>query len=118
MNGGERIRPVRAQTARPRRAAGGWRCAVGAAALLVAAWGCATLDPWEDRRIEAEIKARLVAERGANLTRLGVVSSRAVVYLSGTVESADEKARAERLARGVDGVRRVVSVLEVGAGTR
>ncbi len=35
------------------------------------------LDPWEDARIEAEVKARLVREKAANLTRLGVVSSQA-----------------------------------------
>jgi hypothetical protein len=97
---------------------GAWRRALGAAVLLVAAAGCATLDPWEDRRIEGEVKARLVAERGANLTRLGVVSNRAVVYLSGTVQSADQKARAEALAQGVNGVRRVVSVLEVRAAPK
>jgi len=57
-------------------------------------------DPWQDARIESEVKARLVEEKNANLTRLGVVSRRAVVYLSGTVTSTDEKALAERLAAG------------------
>jgi len=75
--------------------------------------GCATRDPWEDARIESEVKARLVAEKGANLTRLGVVSRQAVVHLSGTVASADQKAIAESLAKSVGGVRRVVNSLEV-----
>jgi osmotically-inducible protein OsmY len=75
--------------------------------------GCATVDPWTDTRIESEVKARLVAEHDANLTRLGVVSREATVYLSGAVESEDQKAKAETVARGVPGVKRVVSTLEV-----
>lgn len=85
---------------------------------LVAAGGCATVDPREDTRIEAEVKARLVAEKEANLTRLGVVSSNATVYLSGTVESPDHRARAQTLAAGVRGVKRVVNTLEVRPGPK
>lgn len=86
--------------------------------LVLGLGGCATVDPREDTRIEAEIKARLVAERDANLTRLGVLSSEGVVYLSGTVASADERARAAALAREVRGVRRVVDTLEVRPASR
>ena len=75
--------------------------------------GCATFDPLEDTRIEAEVKARLVAEKDANLTRLGVHSTDGVVYLTGNVESADQKPRAETLARNVRGVKRVVNTLQV-----
>jgi osmotically-inducible protein OsmY len=75
--------------------------------------GCATVDPWTDTRIESEVKARLVAQHEANLTRLGVVSREATVYLSGAVESEDQKTQAETVARGVPGVKRVVSTLEV-----
>lgn len=81
--------------------------------LVLAVGGCATIDPREDTRIEAEVKARLVAEKDANLTRLGVLSNSGTVYLSGTVESADQGAQAETLARGVRGVKRVVNTLQV-----
>jgi osmotically-inducible protein OsmY len=74
---------------------------------------CATRDPWQDARIESEVKARLVAEKSANLTRLGVVSREAVVHLTGTVASPEQKALAESLAKSVGGVRRVVNALEV-----
>jgi len=84
----------------------------------VAVAGCATVDRVEDLRIESEVKARLVAEQDANLTRLGVVSSNAVVYLSGTVEAPDERARAAAVAKDVRGVRRVVNTLEVGPTRR
>ena len=81
------------------------------AAALTA--GCATVDPWTDARIESEVKARLVAQHDANLTRLGVVSREQTVYLTGIVEAGDQKDAAESVARGVPGVKRVVSTLEV-----
>jgi hyperosmotically inducible periplasmic protein len=84
------------------------------AVALAATAACATaVDPREDLRMEAEVKARLVGEKDANLTRLGVVSNQAVIHLSGTVESAEQRARAESVAREVRGVRRVVNSLEV-----
>jgi hyperosmotically inducible periplasmic protein len=83
-------------------------------ALVLTANGCRTAgDPYTDARIEAEVKARLVAEHDANLTRLGVVSSDGTVYLSGAVPSTDQKALAATVAKGVSGVRRVVNALEV-----
>jgi len=93
------------------------------ACIAVAVGACATVDPWQDARIESEVKARLVAEKDANLTRLGVVSRQAVVYLTGDVTSDEQKALAESVARGVGGVRRVVNTLTVrapraGASTR
>ena len=80
---------------------------------IVVISGCATVDPWADTRIESEVKARLVAEHEANLTRLGVVSREATVYLSGTVESAEQKEKAETVVKNVRGVKRVVSTVEV-----
>jgi osmotically-inducible protein OsmY len=84
--------------------------AVGLALMLGA---CATVDPRQDPRIEAEVKARLVAETNANLTRVGVLSAEGVVYLTGTVASVEERARAAELALAVSGVRRVVNTLQV-----
>ena len=81
--------------------------------VVLATSGCASVGPLEDMRIESEVKARLVAEKDANLTRLGVLSSNATVSLSGTVESADQEAQAEDLAKGVRGVRRIINSLDV-----
>jgi hyperosmotically inducible protein len=81
--------------------------------VILAVSACATIDPREDTRIEAEVKARLVAERDANLTRLGVISTGGTVHLSGAVASQEQKARAAALAREVRGVKRVVNGLEV-----
>jgi osmotically-inducible protein OsmY len=74
---------------------------------------CATFDPLDDTRIESEVKAALVGEKDANLTRLGVVSSKGTVYLSGTVGSPEQRSRAAMVARGVRGVERVVNTVEV-----
>ena len=82
-------------------------------ALALGVGGCATMDPQEDVRIEAEVKARLVGEKTANLTRVGVLSTNGAVYLSGAVESAEARERAATLARDVPGVARVVNTLDV-----
>ena len=82
--------------------------------LAVIAFGCATVDPREDTRIEAEVKARLVAEKTANLTRVGVLTTNGVVYLNGAVATAESRRKAETLAAAVPGVRRVVNTLVVG----
>jgi osmotically-inducible protein OsmY len=81
--------------------------------LALGVGGCATMDPQQDVRIEAEVKARLVGEKSANLTRVGGLSTNGAVYLSGAVESVDARAQAATLARGVPGVARVVNTLDV-----
>ena len=94
------------------------RATLAVVCLLVALSGCATFDPREDTRIEAEVKARLVAEKDANLTRLGVHSSEGAVHLSGTVVSEEQKTQAEALAKGVRGVNRVINALQVRAESK
>jgi hyperosmotically inducible protein len=84
--------------------------------LALASGGCATVDPVEDTRIEAEVKARLVAEKSANLTRIGVLTTNGVVYLNGTVAEPESREKAEALAGDVRGVRRVVNSLGVRPG--
>jgi osmotically-inducible protein OsmY len=96
----------------------GWRRGLVMATLVAALAGCATVDRTVDLRIESEVKARLVAEKDANLTRLGVLSSNATVYLSGTVASSEQRAQAVALAKAVPGVRRVVNTLEVAPSPR
>ena len=92
-----------------------WRRLSALAVIVIVAVGsgCASRDPWQDARIESEVKARLVEEKSANLTRLGVESRQAVVRLTGTVSSEEQKALAERVAKSVGGVRRVVNALDV-----
>lgn len=67
----------------------------------------------DDQSITAAVKARLVADKAANLTRIGVNTVNGTVYLTGAVESAEQKARAEDLATRVNGVRNVVNEIQV-----
>jgi hyperosmotically inducible protein len=90
-----------------------WLSALVLIVIVAVGSGCASRDPWQDARIESEVKARLVEEKSANLTRLGVVSRQAVVRLTGTVSSEEQKALAERVAKSVGGVRRIENALDV-----
>ena len=95
-----------------------WPRALIVLALVAVVAGCATVDRTEDMRIESEVKARLVAEKDANLTRLGVVSSNATVHLSGVVASSEQRDQAMALARSVRGVRRVVNTVDIAPSPR
>jgi hyperosmotically inducible periplasmic protein len=62
----------------------------------------------------ASVKAKLAADvRLSTLTSINVDSNADTVTLSGRVPTADDKRRAEEVARSVDGVTRVVNNLEV-----
>lgn len=67
----------------------------------------------DDATITASVKSKLVADRAANLTRVDVDTNGATVYLNGTVDSPEQKARAEQLAQQAQGVKSVVNNLQV-----
>jgi hyperosmotically inducible protein len=67
----------------------------------------------DDATITASVKAKLVADKVANLTRVDVDTNDGTVYLNGSVESPDQKLRAEQLAWDSRGVRGVVNNLQV-----
>jgi cell division protein FtsX len=67
----------------------------------------------DDQTITASVKAKLVADKAANLTRVGVKTVNGTVYLTGSVDSAEQKARAEDLANRVNGVRSIVNDIQV-----
>lgn len=67
----------------------------------------------DDSTITAAVKAKLVGEKTANLTRIEVDTTNQVVTLNGIVQSADQKTKAEQLARQVGGVRSVRNNLQV-----
>ena len=52
----------------------------------------------DDATITASVKSKLVGEKASNLTRVDVDTNNGTVYLNGTVESAEQKAKAEQLA--------------------
>jgi hyperosmotically inducible protein len=67
----------------------------------------------DDATITATVKSKLVAEKASNLTRVDVDTNSGTVYLNGTVESAEQKTRAEQLAWQAKGVKSVVNNLQV-----
>jgi hyperosmotically inducible protein len=67
----------------------------------------------DDSNTTAAVKAKLGQDKLSTLTRIDVDTNDGVVALNGTVESADQRARAEQLAREVRGVKRVVNNLQV-----
>ena len=67
----------------------------------------------DDATLTASVNAALVADKPSNFTRIDVDTTSGVVSLNGTVETAEQKARAEQLATRVDGVKRVINTLQV-----
>jgi hyperosmotically inducible protein len=67
----------------------------------------------DDAGITAGVKSKLVADKAVNLTRVDVDTNNGTVYLNGTVESPEQKSRAEQLAWQANGVRSVVNNLQV-----
>ncbi len=67
----------------------------------------------DDTNITAAVKGRLAQDKLSTLTRIDVDTNGGVVSLNGTVESAEQRARAEQLARGASGVKRVINNLQV-----
>lgn len=70
----------------------------------------------KDAEIAATLKGKLASDLSpSTLTDISVNVTNGVVTLSGQVKSADHKARAEQIARNVDGVGRVNNELQVAA---
>ncbi len=67
----------------------------------------------DDATLTARVKTKLVSEKAANLTRIDVDTNNGVVYLNGSVQTPQQKAQAEDLARGTDGVKKVINNLQV-----
>jgi hyperosmotically inducible protein len=87
--------------------------------ILVATGACQTMtgktagETVDDATITASVKSKLVADKASNLTRVDVDTQNGVVHLNGSVETAEQKSRAEQLARESRGVTRVVNNLQV-----
>lgn len=67
----------------------------------------------DDASITASVKSKLVADKAANLTRVDVDTNNGTVYLNGTVETPEQKTRAEQIAWQAGGVKAVVNNLQV-----
>ncbi len=75
--------------------------------------GVAVAEATADARITAAIQAKLIADSGLSVLSISVNTTYGVVTLSGTVPSHDAIGKAMLLALETDGVREVVSTLQV-----
>lgn len=75
--------------------------------------GVAIADATLDSRITAAIKAKLVASRDLSSLRISVNTTSGVVTMSGSVSSVEDISKAVLVAMETDGVREVISTLQV-----
>lgn len=91
-----------------------------AAAVMLAATGCAvsrgqqTVGGYvDDAGITTLVKSRMLEDKQVAGTSISVETLNGTVMLSGFAKSASERMAAERIARGVDGVRLVKNEITV-----
>jgi osmotically-inducible protein OsmY len=68
----------------------------------------------DDAAITTAVKAKLAADGDINPFNIDVDTNEGVVTLQGRVEKEEARSKAEQLARGTDGVSRVVNLIKVG----
>lgn len=67
----------------------------------------------DDASITARVKSKLVAEKAGNLTRVNVDTNGGTVYLSGVVDTKEQKTRIQQIAHDIPGVKSVVNNLQI-----
>jgi hyperosmotically inducible protein len=67
----------------------------------------------DDTSITTSVKSKLGSDRLVTLTRVGVETTNKIVYLTGEVQTSEQKLRAGSLAAQVGGVRQVVNNLQI-----
>ena len=92
--------------------------ALAAAALTATLIGCAgagtrTGQAVDDAAITTKVKTQMATDKQVSAMDVSVSTEKGVVRLSGVVDSAAEKARAEEVARSVAGVKSVDNALVV-----
>ena len=70
-------------------------------------------DQLDDSAITASIKAKYATDDDVKAHNIDVDTVNGVVTLSGVVDTAEEKAKAARIAAETDGVRRVNNTLQI-----
>ena len=76
--------------------------------------GVSTSPTAPDAALTSKVKAKLLSDDMLSAMKIDVDSEDGVVYLSGVVDSADQKRKAVELAQNTEGVRRVEDNLKVG----
>lgn len=67
----------------------------------------------DDGTLTSSVKTKLASDKLVTLTRVGVETNNGVVYLTGEVETAQQRSQMGSLASEVKGVKKVVNNLQV-----
>jgi hyperosmotically inducible protein len=67
----------------------------------------------DDGTLTSYVKTKLASDKLSSLTRVGVETNNGIVYLTGEVETSEQKSHSGSLAHEVKGVRQVVNNLQV-----
>jgi hyperosmotically inducible periplasmic protein len=67
----------------------------------------------DDGTLTSSVKTKLASDKLVTLTRVGVETNNGVVYLTGEVETAQQRSQIGSLASDVKGVKKVVNNLQV-----
>ena len=86
---------------------------VGGLAACQATTGKTASQTMNDASVTAAVQSKLTTDRIANFTRVDVDTNQGIVQLSGVVQSSEQRARAEDLAKQVGGVKRVRNNLQI-----
>lgn len=91
-----------------------------AAGTLILGTGCSVMRDQQsvgsyvdDSTITTQVKSKFAEDPTVSAMAIGVETMKGVVQLSGFAKTSDERAMAERLARGVTGVRSVKNDIAV-----
>lgn len=76
--------------------------------------GAGTPSRTDDAALTAKVKAKLLSDDALNAMKIDVDTQSGVVFLSGVVDTADQKRKAVDLAKNTEGVRKVEDNLKVG----
>jgi hyperosmotically inducible protein len=88
-------------------------------ALLFFMTGCQALtgqtmgESLDDSYITTSVKSKLASDKLVSLTRVEVETNNGIVYLTGQVETAEQRSHIGSLTSQVDGVKKVVNNLQV-----
>src|SRR3990172_1907221 len=92
---------------------------IGALAVLFLMTGCQAMtgqtmgENIDDSYITGAVKTQLASDKLVSLTRVEVETNNGIVYLTGQVQTAEQKSHIGSLASQVKGVKRVVNNLQV-----
>jgi hyperosmotically inducible periplasmic protein len=67
----------------------------------------------DDGALTSSVKTQLASDKLITLTRVGVETNNGIVYITGEVETAEQKSRIGSIASQVKGVKQVVNNLQV-----